>query len=244
MNRIADCGLRIADWEILSREKNRNPKSEIRYPISKGFTLIEVLLAMTILAVIMTVIYMSFSTAGRNVEQAEAIRDGADLARTLISRISDDIANAYVNRNMNYSARITIFDGEKDDVGVGSNGEKIRRDGITLTTLTNWRKPDSKEMEVWEVGYFFKEKPDGNGYALFRREKRELNKDVPALEGGVEYEITERVESLQFRYYDGSNWTDAWDKSLNRVPTAVEIALTLDTGKVYVTEVDVGNMSQ
>jgi general secretion pathway protein J len=242
MNRISDFEFRISVLFPAQYFPIRNPQSEIRNSISKGFTLIEVLLAMTILAVMMTVIYTSFSTAGRNVKQAETIRDQTDLARTLISRISDDIANAYVNRNMNYSARITIFDGQKEEVE--NSGEKIRHDSITLTTLTNWRKPDSKEMELWEVGYFFKEKPDGSGYTLFRREKRELSKDVPALEGGVEYEITDRAQSLQFRYYDGSNWTDAWDKSLNKVPTAVEIALTLDTGKVYVTEVDVGSISQ
>ena len=65
---------------------------------SKGFTLLEVLLAMAILAVIMTVIYASFSTAGNNVEQAERLRDETDIARTLIARLSADIANAYVNR--------------------------------------------------------------------------------------------------------------------------------------------------
>jgi general secretion pathway protein J len=242
MNRITEGRSRIAGCEILCRCKNRKPKSEIRNQKSNGFTLIEVLLAMAILAVVMTVIYASFSAAGRDVKQAEAIRDETDLARTLISRISDDIANAYVNRNMNSSARITIFDGEKEEVENGS--EKIRHDSITLTTLTHWRKPDSKEMELWEVGYFFKEKPDGSGYTLFRREKRELSKDVPALEGGDEYEITDNVESLQFRYYDGFNWTDVWDPSLSKVPTAVEIALTLDTGKVYVTQVDVGSISQ
>ncbi len=242
MNRISDFDFRISVLSPAQYFPIRNPLPEIRNSIAKGFTLLEVLLAMTILAVMMTVIYTSFSTAGRNVKQAETIRDETDLARTLISRISDDIANAYVNRNMNYSARITIFDGQKEEVE--SSGEKMRHDSVTLTTLTNWRKPDSKEMEIWEVGYFFKEKPDGSGYTLFRREKRELNKDVPALEGGVEYEITDRVQSIQFRYYDGSNWTDAWDKSLNKVPTAVEIALTLDTGKVYVTEVDIGSTSQ
>ena len=235
MNRIADHRFRIAYRETQNRDRNRNPKS-------KGFTLLEVLLAMAILAVTLTGIYMSFSTAGRNVEQAEAIRDETDVARSLIARITDDIANAYVNRNMNFSARITIFDGIKEEIE--SSGEKRRHDSITLTTLTNWRKPDSKEMELWEVGYFFREKPDGSGYTLFRREKRELSKDVPALEGGVEYEITDQVDGLQFRYYDGSNWADAWDKSLNKVPAAVEVALTLATGKVYVTQVDVGSMSQ
>ena len=42
---------------------------------SNGFTLLEVLIATAIMSVIVTVIYMSFFTTGRNVEQAEEIRD-------------------------------------------------------------------------------------------------------------------------------------------------------------------------
>ena len=210
-----------------------------------GFTLLEVLLAMAILSVIMTVIYASFSTAGKNVEQAETIRDESDIARTLITRLSDDIANAYLNPGMNSPAALTIFYGKKEEVegGTGAGEEKIRHDSISFTTLTNWRKPDSREMELWEVGYFFKEQADGKGFTLYRREKRELNKDIPALDGGVEYEITDRVESLKLTYSDnGLTWTDnGWDRSLNRLPKAVEIALSLDTGNVYVTRVDVGN---
>jgi len=53
---------------------------------NRAFTLIEVLLAMSILALIMTGIYTSFSTAGQSVQHAEAARDETDLARTLISR--------------------------------------------------------------------------------------------------------------------------------------------------------------
>jgi len=221
---------------------------------SRGFTLLEVLLAMAILTVIMTVIYASFSTAGKNVEQAEAIRDETDLARTLIVRLSDDIANAYINSSMNSQAILTIFYGKKEEAEGGAGNEKIRRDSISLTTLTNWRKPESKQTELWEVGYFFREKPDGKGYALFRREKRELSKDIPALEGGDEYEITDRVESLQFRYkagnQTGSQWVDAWDtKSTNSpnrgiLPALAEIALTLDTGKVYITQVVVENIGR
>lgn len=229
------------DWE-----KGRTLTSNLQTLHSQGFTLLEVLLAMAILAVIMTVIYTSFSTAGRNVEQAETLRDETDLARTLIARLSTDIANAYINPSMNSPALLTIFYGKKDEAagGVGAGNEKIRHDSISLTTLSNWRKPDSNEMELWEVGYFFKQNADGKGYTLFRREKRELSKDVPALDGGVEYEITDRVESLQLTYSDdGLKWTDnGWDsRSLNKPPKAVEIALTLNTGKVYTTRVDVGN---
>ena len=75
-----------------------NPQSEFRNPHSKGFTLLEVLIATAIMAGIVTVIYGSFFTASRNVDQAEEIRDTTDLARTLVAKLSNDIANAYVNQ--------------------------------------------------------------------------------------------------------------------------------------------------
>ncbi len=239
-----NCGMRIADCGLQNkRTKIRNPKSEIRN--RKGFTLIEVLLAMAILVVIMSVVYGSFSTAGRNVEQAEASRDETDLARTLLAKITDDLVNAYYNPNMNRvnpntnaNVNLTILYGKKAEAGEGE--DKVRRDSLSLTTLTNERKPDSKETELLEVGYFFKEKPDGSGHSLFRREKREPSADVPPLEGGVEYELTDRVEGLQFRYYTGTKWVDEWDtRTLGGLPKAVELALTFDTGKVYVTQADV-----
>lgn len=221
------------------------PHSAFRIPNSKGFTLIEVLLAMAILVVVMSVVYGSFSTAGRNVEQAEAARDETDLARTLLSKLTDDLTNAYYNPNMkqvsqntNANVNLTILYGKKAEAGEGEN--KMRHDSLSLTALTNWRMPDSKETELLEVGYFFKEKPDGSGYSLYRREKRELSADMPPLEGGVEYEITDRVEGLQLRYYNGTKWVDEWDtRTVNGLPQRVELTLTLDTGKVYITQVDV-----
>jgi len=200
---------------------------------------------MAILVVVMSVVYGSFSTAGRNVEQAEAARDETDLARTLLSKLTDDLTNAYYNSNMkqvntntNANVNLTILYGKKAEAGEGE--DKARHDSLSLTTLTNWREPDSKETELLEVGYFFKEKSDGSGYSLYRREKRELSADVPPLEGGVEYEITDRVEGLQFRYYNGTKWVDEWDtRTVNGLPQRVELALTLDTGKVYITQADV-----
>jgi prepilin-type N-terminal cleavage/methylation domain-containing protein len=245
MSNGANSGFQIADCGLMKKTKTRNPKSAIRN--ETGFTLIEVLLAMAILAVIMAAVYGSFSTAGRNVEQAEAARDEADLARTLLSKLTDDLANAYFNPNMtatdpatNKPVNLTILYGKKEEVEEG--GEKTRHDSLALTTLTNWRRPDSQETELLEVGYFFREKADGSGYSFFRREKRELRPDIPPLEGGVEYELTDRVAGLQFRYSSGTNSADEWDTRLSGaggLPKVVEITLILDSGKAYVTRVDV-----
>jgi general secretion pathway protein J len=203
---------------------------------SKGFTLLEVLIAVAIMAGIVTVIYASFSTASRNVAQAEARRDAADLARTLLTKLSNDISNAYYNQFM----KETFFYGKKS----GADQDAPRFDTIALTTLTNWRKPNSKESDLWEVGYRFEEKPEKNSAVLIRKEKREFGTDNTPLEGGIDYALTERVKGLRLRYYDGSMWTDDWDNTSQRslqLPKAVEITLALDDGSFYSTQVEVGS---
>ena len=216
-------------------EKIGNWKSEIGNQY--GFTLLEVLIATAIMAGIVTVIYMSFFTASRNVGQAEEIRDTSDLVRTLVSKLSNDISNAYVNGQM---APLTVFYGKMVQPDTTSSSDNsIRYDEIYLTTLTNWRRPDTQETDLWEVGYYFKQKPDGTGYVMIRREKRQLSKDVPALEGGIEYAMTDRVKSLQFRYYNGSTWSDEWPNNAT-LPKVVQISLLLDDGSAYLTKVVVG----
>jgi general secretion pathway protein J len=205
---------------------------------SRGFTLIEVLLALAILAVIVTEVYRSFSNASQGVQQAETVRDGTDLARTLIARLTSDLANAYVNGGMS----VTFLRGRKAE----DEDTKDRIDSISLTTLTdpNARQPDSPETGLWEVGYFFQERPEDKKRVLMRREKRELSADVPPGEGGVEYELTDEVKILRIRYSpDGfSSWRDEWDtKSGSGVPRAAEILLGLADGRVYATQVDIRN---
>jgi type II secretion system protein J len=203
---------------------------------SNGFTLLEVLIAVAIMAGIVTVIYTSFSTASRNVAQAEARRDAADLARTLVAKLSNDITNVYYNQSM----KETFFYGKKSSAEL----DVPRFDSIALTTLTNWRKPNSKETDLWEVGYRFEETPEKNGIMLIRKEKREFGTDSTPLEGGMDYALTGRIKSLRLRYFNGLAWSDDWDNTSQRslqLPKAVEITLVLDDDSLYSTKVEVGS---
>jgi general secretion pathway protein J len=213
----------------------RVPHSALRIPHSKGFTLLEVLLAMAILAFIAAVIYGSFATAIRSVEQAEAARDSTDLARTLFGRLTNDIANAWCKAGVTGAH----FHGKKEEPEV--NGTKVRMDSLSLTTLTNWRRPGTTETDLWAVGYFFRERPDGSGRVLMRKERRVL--DVPSGQQAeeAEYEITDQVESLKIRYTsDGKTWLDdAGGATACFRPRAAELSLMLADGKAYQTLVDV-----
>ena len=78
---------------------------------------------------------------------------------------------------------------------------------------------------------------------LVRKEKRELSTATPPLEGGADYNLTDRIKSFQLRYFNGQAWSDDWDSRSQRsmlVPKAVEITLVLDEGSVYSTQVEVG----
>ncbi len=236
MNENADFGLRISERDVRLTGVGRfNPHSAIRTPNSMGFTLVEVLLAMAILAVVVTAVYASFSSAGASVEHAEAERDGTDLARTLLARMTNDLANAYCRMGM----QGTFFHGRKVEQEV--DGEPLRTDSLSLTTLTNWRRPGTKETALWEVGYFFQEAPEGGRSILMRRERRVLNREDQPAEEAAEYRLTDGVEALRLRYsLDGRTWTDELGGSASCVrPRAVELTVTLRSGKVYQTAIDV-----
>ncbi len=200
-----------------------------------GFTLLEILLAVAILAFFLAALYGGFSTMSRTVKNAEAIRNAIDRDRTLIARLSADIANAFYSPAMPE----TIFYGEESTPE--QQDEDARFDSLTLTSLTNWRQPNSPETDLQEIGYRFEEKPDGTGMVLIRRVKKELGPDSPPLEGGTDYPVTDRLHGLRLRYYDGSQWKDGWDSRVSHtLPVAVEILLTRADGSSLITEVKVG----
>lgn len=189
---------------------------------NKGFTIIELLIAITILLIIMTVVYQGFTVSTDGVRRAEAVDNLNDTARIIFLRLTDDINTAYLpDKN-------AIFVGEAKRDG------KYPRDTINLTSLSNQIiVKDAKESELHEIGYFLKEASDHKASgkdkpaSLYRREKKTIGKEPP-LEGGNSYELTEEIAGLRFRYYDGSKWKDNWDSRTNKtLPKAVEIELTL-----------------
>jgi hypothetical protein len=134
----------------------------------------------------------------------------------------------------------THFLGKKEEAEV--EGKKVRRDGLSLSTRTNWRRPGTKEMDLWTVGYFFRERPDGSGYVLMRKERRSLEVVNGALAGETEYEVTDQVESLRLRYTsDGRSWQDDLGGAETCMrPAAAEITLVMADGTAYRTLVRSG----
>jgi type II secretion system protein J len=190
--------------------------------IDKGFTLIELMLAILLLAIIMTLIYgivLSTVEAARRVEE---INQASDVGPAMLALILEDLEGAFLPPKEGDSF-----------VGVprkGSTGDRDRIDFITARMSYGARKEgeDPAFHSVNEVGYQMQEnKTDSSVGVLYRRE--DFFVDNEPLRGGHLMEVYDRVRHFHLEYYDGDKWRQEWSskQEKNKLPQAVKIELKI-----------------
>jgi general secretion pathway protein J len=190
----------------------------LKYPQSwppTGFTLLEVVISVGILAVILTIVYNTFNSSMKAFTAMENQGDAYAQARIVLNRMSEEIASIY-------------FSAENPNTGLlGEDRDEydLPADSLHFTSLSHirWVK-DSRESELCEIGYYL-EKDEETGF-LFRRE--DWNVDGTLEEGGITLELAEGIDGLNFRYYDGEEWVDEWDSRIKKgLPKAIEVELII-----------------
>jgi len=83
--KIADCGLRIADCSL----RFSNPKSKIRDPKSQGFTLLELMIVISILIILVSVALPQYQKTTMHARET-MLRYDLDTMRKLIDQYSAD----------------------------------------------------------------------------------------------------------------------------------------------------------
>jgi hypothetical protein len=77
------------------------------------------------------------------------------------------------------------------------------------------------------------ERKDSGLLSLVREEIPNIKPIARAMQKRLRFEISYNLESLRFRFFDGSDkqWVEAWDgPRINRLPTIVEYTVTLKGG--------------
>lgn len=219
----------------------------------KGFTLIEIVIAMLITALIVTslgLIVRSTVDAKISVEaEARARRLGPNIMAT----ISRDIRNCWATGpDENVDLTGDWFRGEHH------GGDEDGQDEIWfVSSIDSYMKYQGISSDLTEVGYYVKEnKVDDDSpldglYSLYRREDFSVDKYPD--EGGLGIKMHDRVVSFRIWYYDlprdavtdegkldpaaledvvtkGSGTEeDSWDaESKGRIPYAVRVELVID----------------
>jgi general secretion pathway protein J len=203
-----------------------------------GFTLMEVLIATAILAVVMAIVYGSFVQTRRVIGRTEVAVEGLRGIRASFNRITSDLSMAFLSKTNNN----TFFVGTDDYEG-GYPSDKI-----DFTSYSHrLRERSAKESDQMEVGYYLKKDFEG-GSVLIKREKNRI--DANAMYGGKTYELSEDIVGINLRYLEDGAWLESWDSRVSMsLPEAVEITvITKDTNgaeRSYrtVTELPLGGRS-
>lgn len=206
----------------------------------RGFTLMEVMVAVAITALMGTIVAMAFQTGLTAKETVETDADRYRQVRVSMNRMAREIGSAFVSdrydpkRFRDQNDRPTNFVGE--------------RDRLLFTTFAHQRLyTDVKESDQAVVEYFVEASGDRN--AAGRQDlKRRVNPNVGERmdRGGTTDVLFEGVKSIEFAYWDSEKkeWDDEWDtrrtEKKDLLPTRVRVTVTAvdETGKEarYVTQ--------
>jgi general secretion pathway protein J len=188
----------------------------MRHALRRGFSLLEVMVACGLLALVGSVLYTSLSSSIDAKEMVEGTSNRFHLARQAMSRMVDEVSMAYLSthHNMSDPRTMTGFKGERD---------RMRFTAFGYTS----RVEDDKRSESREVAYFLGTDDRTRSRALIRREQPNL--DLELDEGGREQTLLPYVSELAFEYWDplSEEWKENWDSEesafLNRMPSRVRI---------------------
>ena len=190
----------------------------------KGFTLIEVLIAIFIGSIVLTILYTSFFQVMRAKERVEQELEIYHESRVVMSKMTKDIATAFERGNVTSESKDTsfqYFEGSK-------NGNFST---LKFTSLSRTPTLGSRESDQTEISYFVEPIPDSELFALMRRDNPRIGTET----GGTQFALSERVVGFTLTYIGSSeldlgtdNITTEWDSNNTlSLPDAVNINLIM-----------------
>lgn len=199
----------------------------------RGFTLMEVMIAVAITALLGGMISMAFTTGTRAKEVIEADAERYRMLRAAMDRMTREIGAAFVSDRYD-----TKQYRDQNDRPTNFIGE---RDRLLFTSLAHERLyTDAKESDQMVVEYSMKsstERDSRGRMDLMRRENPIVQDKMDR--GGTEEALLEGIKKLEFRYWDSNRkeWVDEWDtrrveqKSILPSRVKVEITAVDESGK-------------
>jgi type II secretion system protein J len=192
-----------------------------------GFTLLELLLATAVGAIVLLVINATFFGALRlHNSTHDKIDEDLALQRTL-SIVRRDLAGLMVPANP--QATTNTFSGQLSSDVTSMNDLDNTSERITPDLTTNSGKVDgwTPYAEVQMVSYYLSSAANGAPTKdLVRVVTRNL---LPAAESTTENTtLLTGVNSAAIAYFDGENWLETWDSTTTlSLPTAIKFSLVV-----------------
>jgi general secretion pathway protein J len=199
----------------------------MRRPHQRGFTLLEIMVAMAILATVTTLIWSSFRDTFRTKKQVEDISMRYRTLRVALNRIARDISQAYLSQNEDtgQAERRTLFVGKR----------KFDIDELRFSYFGHQRLyQDADECDTAQVSYYGMKNRETGKMDLMRRETRRLQYLKIEDNAGETDLLCDDVVRLKLDYWDARDkqWREEWvtnvaDGQPDRLPARVRVTLTV-----------------
>jgi general secretion pathway protein J len=206
-------------------------RSSLSFLQNKGFTLLELLLATAITAVIITIVNFAFFQSNKNIEAVRTQREAYQTVRIVMDRMIKDLTCAYIPSPVLRPAMTVQEMSMYRFVGANDESNSIDKDAISFTTTTDIgfsKVPGG----ICEVAYYLKEMENKKDvFTLMRRE--DPTPHFGSTKAGSEMELAEGVLGMNIIYVDDSNQEgNEWDLSKKlTLPKQVKVKLTFEAGK-------------
>jgi general secretion pathway protein J len=192
-----------------------------------GFTLIEIMLALALMAFVTSLVWGTFAQTTRIKRRIEKAQDRTHTVRVALMRMTREIEMAFLSDSevMGAQDRRTMFCGT-------SHGDL---DELRFSWFGHQRmRADAPEGDTALVSYFSMPDPDNPMVTnLVRKETKRLEAKDLKLIPGETYILCPDVSRLKLAYYDykQKDWREEWDTTkadgLQYLPTQVRISLTV-----------------
>ena len=195
----------------------------------EGFTLLELLVAMTLMVVVASCLYTALHTGFRAYRSALLAVEPTSQAINAIELIKQDLQGVLPPESNGLAVSF---------IGEDSTGLKgVDNDSVEFYTTHVYADDESLSGGLGKVELLLEEDKDAyyrkyTSYQLIRLVT--MNLLAPKEPDPEEQVLCRNVLSLNLRYYDGDDWLDEWDSTedANSLPQAVEVDILIAyTGK-------------
>lgn len=193
-----------------------------------GMTLLEVMLAIAILTIMMTLAWKTIANTSESKKVFEQYEERNHELRMALGRITRDFEGAYLSRNEDQSASHprTMF--------MAKSSMKLPE--VRFSTLGHrvlWS--DANESEQTVISYVAHDDPEHSGVIdWIRREQRRMSNEPPEGEP-ADYDVLVHdivAAKLEFWNWKNNEWQDTWDTTQadgqkGWLPSRVRITITV-----------------
>jgi type II secretion system protein J len=209
-------------WQIFFRPPRpaRLQRHQIRRARASAFTLLELLVAMAMVAILAVSLYASMQITFRAQKRADAAVDPPRTAQIAMDMIQQDLTNA-VSPGGQLAGN---FEGT-----AGSDDRGHEADDINFYSTTESPQHADANGEIKNIELTVITPTNSSDHLLVRRVTRNLLSLNSVATPDPEF-VCDHVNSFTAQYYDGTNWNTTWDSTAedNTLPVAVQVTLNLD----------------